>query len=278
MKINYRLPILGAFLTTLLLVGCASPNELERVRGERDRFQAELARCEEQLEEQREEKSERIAALESELEEANVRIGELQNQMAAIRAEAPEAEPVETEEPVPADEEGIGYLEVQAVYARDGDAVGNVGYTIQTKEREVKEGPARRSSFELEGGDYIVVAEVGAVRKSVEVRIEADERKELEIVLDAGILEVVALLEEDGPEASNPIINVLSSETDIRGDREVIEGPHRRRSTFTLPAATYLVRVKSEEGKAEKEVVVRAGERTDLSIIVNDSKTEVQRD
>ena len=270
MKTNYRVAGLGALLTVSVLFGCASPDDLERVKGERDRFQAKLARCEEQLEEQLEEKSERIAALESELEEANVRIGELQNQMAAIRAETPE-----TEEPAPAVDEGIGYLDVQAVYARDGAAADRVRYTVQTKEGEVKEGPGRQSSFELESGDYIVVAEVGAVKKTVEVGVQAEERKERQIVLDAGILEVGALLTEDGPEAPDMVIEVRSAERNIRGEHELITGPHGRRSSFVLPADTYLARVKSGQAEAEKEVVVEAGERTEASLILDAGILEV---
>ena len=82
------------------------------------------------------------------------------------------------------------------------------------------------------------------------------------------VLEVDALLAEDGPEAPDTVIEVRSAERNIRGEHELITGPHRRHSSFVLPADTYLVRVKSGQAEAEREVVMEAGERTDSSVVM----------
>jgi len=225
-----------------------------------------------ELEKELREADERVSELESELEAATVQISELQNKLAVIRTEGTETTPVETEEPAQVYEEGIGHLNVQAVYSSEGATAEGVRYTVQTKEGETLKGPARQSSFELESGDYIIVAEVGAVEKAVEVGVQAEKRKEREIVLDAGILGVSALLAEDGPEAAGAVIEVLSVEKNIHGEHEKITGPHGRRTSFILPAATYLVRVRSGQAEAEKEVVVQVGERVDYSVVMHAGK------
>ncbi len=89
----------------------------------------------------------------------------------------------------------------------------------------------------------------------------------MEIVLEAGILEIAALLSEDGPEAPDARFSVLSVEKDIRGDRESIEGPTRR-SSFVLPAASYIIRVESGQASSEKDVEVKAGERTEAAVVL----------
>ena len=164
-------------------------------------------------------------------------------------------------------EEGTGYLEVRAVYSAGGEEADDVRYTVESAEGEQVAGPGRKSSFELDAGRYFVTARSGRVERIAEAAVRAGEKTEMEIVLEAGILEIAALLSEDGPDAPDARFSVLSVEKDIRGDRESIEGPTRR-SSFVLPAASYIIRVESGQASSEKDVEVKAGERTEAAVVM----------
>lgn len=97
--------------------------------------------------------------------------------------------------------------------------------------------------------------------------VRADERTELQIVLDAGILGIEPLLAPEGPETPDARFQVLSTERDIHGDRKSIEGPTSR-SSFVLPADSYIVKTRSGQASAEKEVEVRPGELTEATAIL----------
>lgn len=267
MKKRYRLPALAGLTAVAFIFGCVSPDKLERVRAERDRYRAEISGFQERLTN----KSERIEMLENELDQAMEQISALRKKL----ADTPEYETVETADPPIDDENGVGHVEISAVYSHGGEAVSGTRYSVQTKDGEVIKSSGRRNSFELESGGYIIVAAAGAAEGSVEIELAAEERKAIEIALEAGILEVDAVLAEDGPEAPEPVIKVLSTEKDIHGEREMVEGPHSRDDTFTLPAGSYLVRVRSGQSEIEKEFEVRAGERTAADLTMDAGILEV---
>lgn len=173
------------------------------------------------------------------------------------RAE-PEVEPADIEV-------GRGQLAIRALYAVDGEEADDVRYLIETAEGEHVTGPGRRNNFDLDAGRYRITATLDQADKTAEATVRPDERTDLQIVLDAGVLDAVALLSEDGPEAPNARFRVLSTEKDIRGDRETITGPGRR-SSFVLPARSYIIEATSDQASVEKEVDVRAGERTETTL------------
>ncbi len=176
--------------------------------------------------------------------------------------ERDEEEAPEEVEPV-----GTGRLEVRALYSYNGPEADGVRFTVE-REGERAEGPTRRSGFDLEAGTYEVIASLGQAQGSAEAEIRADERTDLDVVLDAGVLELSALLAEEGPEAPGPRYRILSSETDIRGEHETIDGPTRRTS-FVLPAGSYLAQAQDGQAEVQEEIEIEAGERTETAIILD---------
>lgn len=168
----------------------------------------------------------------------------------------------------PPEDEGMGHLAVQARYAADGEAADDVRYTVQSVDDELKIGPGRRNTFELFSGRYRVTASLDVVEKTEEATVRADALTELQIVLDAGVLDAKAVLAEDGPAAPDPRYQALAMERDIHGDRVSVAGPGRR-SAFTLPAGTYIVRVEDDQAGTEAQIEVRAGERTEATLVLD---------
>ena len=167
-----------------------------------------------------------------------------------------------------------GILEVSVLLAEDGPEAPDARFQVLSVERDIRgergqiKGPTRRSSFVLPAGAYVVRAESGQAGMDKEIHVSAGERNETTLVLDAGMLDITALLAEDGPEAPDARFQVLSVERDIRGERGQIKGPTRR-SSFMLPAGAYVVRAESGQVAAEKDIEVYPGERSEPTLVLD---------
>lgn len=168
----------------------------------------------------------------------------------------------------PVAEPGTGHLVVNVLYAEDGPQADDARLLVETAAGDHVTGPTGRSDFELDTGDYRITATLDRASASADASIRADERTELQIVVNAGVLHLSALLVEDGPAAPDTRFTILAAQPDIRGERETITGPTGR-NQFTLPAGSYLARARDGEASAEIEVEVTAGERAEATITLD---------
>jgi Ca-activated chloride channel homolog len=161
-----------------------------------------------------------------------------------------------------------GHLEVVAMYAPGGPKADDAQFAVHTAAGEPAAGPTSRTGFELEPGRYTVTARVGEAEGSAETEVRAGQRTELEVILDAGVLDLTAVAVEGGSPLTDARFQILATERDIRGERRSIVGSTSRTS-FVLPAGTYLTQVTDDLASAEKEVHVRAGGRTEETIVLD---------
>ena len=189
-----------------------------------------------------------------------------------LLAGCPRAEEEDVVEPEPVEppvaEEGEGHLQLRTLYAEGGPEADDARYSVESADGETVSTRSRRASFDLEAGTYRVTAMVGNAEATAEAQVRPDERTELDLVLEAGVLELGAVLVEDGPPAEGARFQILSTEKDIRGARESIV-TRTRRTSFILPEGTYLVRADEGLASAETEVEIKAGDRTETAIALD---------
>ncbi len=161
-----------------------------------------------------------------------------------------------------------GHLSVRTLFAEDGPEAERGMYRVSTPDGEGVSGPTRGSSFDLKPGTYEVSVSVGNADAQGSVDVRSEERTELELILNAGVLQISSYLIEGGAEAPNPLYRILSTETDIQGDRETIVSPTRS-SSFTLPEGSYIARVSDGQASVDKEITIEAGQRHEVDVILN---------
>ncbi len=181
---------------------------------------------------------------------------------------SPEEAPEEVEEVVEDVDLPPGHLSVRALYSAEGPEVDRAYYQVNTPDGEAVRRRTRSSSFDLDQGRYEIVVTVGNASATAPAEVRSEERTEIEVVLDAGVLQLSSFLVEDGEPTSNPFYQILSTEEDIRGRRETIVS-RTRSSSFTLPAGKYIARASEGSASADKEIEIQAGERHEERIILD---------
>ncbi len=161
-----------------------------------------------------------------------------------------------------------GHVRARTLYT-DGGAEAERGlYRVHTPDGDAVRSATRSSSFDLPPGRYEISVTVGSATAAEMVEVLSEERTEVDLMLDAGVLALTTYLVENGDPAPNPLYRVLSTETDIQGRRETIVSPTRS-STFTLPVGSYLVKVSEGNATVEREISITAGGRHEVDIILN---------
>lgn len=182
---------------------------------------------------------------------------------------SPTPEPTAVDEAASPDAPTPGVLDITPLYAADGPEAERVTFSVYDGVSEERvHGPTRATRFGLEAGRYRVEAALGAAEAYVEADVRAGEVTRETLVLGAGVLNLSALLDEEGDEAPRPTFTILGVERDLRGDRATVAGPSRG-TTFVLPEGDLLVRVASGAVTVEDRVTVRAGERTEATIVLD---------
>ena len=118
-------------------------------------------------------------------------------------------------------------------------------------------------TFKLPAGPVIVRAKWGDVVVEQEAEVKAGAATDFPMVLNAGIVAIKCT----GPkgEAFDPYIEILSLKKDLSGRQKVIA---TRRGGFSLPAGKYLARANAGNFTGETEIEVKAGERTESTIML----------
>mgnify|MGYP002403530305 CR=1 FL=1 len=107
-------------------------------------------------------------------------------------------------------------------------------------------------------GDYVAFARIDKAEGEAPFSIRIGERTEVDVVLNAGVLAILA------PRAN--FIEVFSAKKDIQGNRESFGYAYADEFQTTLPAGDYVIVVTRGEAKTEANTSVTAGERTEIAV------------
>lgn len=199
-------------------------------------------------------------------DQLNAAIGEVVAEVKA--APAPEPPPPA---PEPAMEEVR--LKVDVFYTEGGEMLDNAYVTVfeqsadgESKGKQVSAG-SMRNPFKVPPGKYYVEAKVGQTVAGTDVEVAESGTTQANIVLGAGLVHVTALAEEGGEPLDQAYVYVEEAKPGVDGKRrQVVAGSQR--NVFTVPAGKYYARAVLGKASAGKEMEVKAGERTDVSIVI----------
>ena len=160
-----------------------------------------------------------------------------------------------------------GVLAAKALFADGGKPIsGNTSWKVYRAEKNLE---GKRESvtysynaqpgWELTAGKYLLTIERGSASAQKEVSVTANQRTETTIVLNAGLLAAKVT-------GSSPSWRVYTAQKDINGKRQSVTYSYNSAPVWTLTAGRYLVRVESHGKAAEREVEIKAGQRTEVSL------------
>ena len=127
---------------------------------------------------------------------------------------------------------------------------------LEGKRKSVRTDYGAGSAPELPPGDYVVIGSVGAAMAEVAFTVKAGERKDVPVILNAGIVEITA------PNAN--AVEIVEAKTGLDGNRASVYTHYSDAIQQTLNAGDYVAIVASGEAKAEFPFTVKAAERTEL--------------
>lgn len=137
------------------------------------------------------------------------------------------------------------------VFEAEPDPLGNF--------KPVTSGDASRQRFTLAAGRYRISAAKGEARAVQVVQVESGARQAKEFDLNAGIVDVRALLASNGPQVEEAYWEIYPAQPVSEGTPKRVTYGTRPRQRFTLPAGRYRVIAATGEAKASEEIEVRAG-------------------
>ncbi|EBV3599846.1 hypothetical protein DOI34_25105, partial [Salmonella enterica subsp. enterica serovar Virchow] len=114
--------------------------------------------------------------------------------------------------------------------------------------------------FSLPPGDYVVGVEMQAARAEAPFSIGVGDAKDIDVVLDAGVVAIEA------PGAEK--FEIYAAAKDIQGERKQLAYEYAEQMQTTLGAGDYVVvtRFKDDKPNSETPFTVKAGERTELKV------------
>jgi Ca-activated chloride channel family protein len=162
---------------------------------------------------------------------------------------------------------GIGHVTVNAVYAAGGDKVTESGLDVEIFTVQPDGSRARvtttlgpEAKFDLSPGEYIAVVKLGEAEVEQKFSVEAAERKDLTVNLDAGILSISA------PGAKS--VKVFKAAGDTGGERQQVASSPSEGLKTTLPVGSYVIEADRQDGGQIKTmtVSVSGGARVDVTV------------
>lgn len=121
-------------------------------------------------------------------------------------------------------------------------------------------------------GKYILQILSGNLKRNFDVEVTGAAGQEIKVVLNAGVLRTSTIISEGGPKPRFSVTtNVFTSKAGAGGKRH--RQAHRYagkpEENFLLPAGSWLVQAGSGNAWKEAEAEIRAGETTDLTLVLN---------
>lgn len=144
------------------------------------------------------------------------------------------------------------------VYEEEADANGNRNKVTNGNERTV---------FTLPAGRYYATATIGAATVGDFIEVAAGERSDLNLVLGSGYLQVQGTESEGGEPNDGVYVHVYEAQTGTDGKRTKVANGNQR-TVFSIPAGRYFVTGTLGKATVGEEVEVKAGERTNVMLVL----------
>ena len=162
-----------------------------------------------------------------------------------------------------------GRLVGTAVYSEGGEAVqeGGIRFDVLTHKKDLQgkrkrlNGSYSKADYMLPPGKYVLRAKLGSAISETEVEVEGGSLTETTINLNAGVVEVTV--------PGGHRIDIFEAKKNLQGKRKRLNGAYGEVFQTTLSAGEYvaIAKIGSNRGEEkEAEVVIRAGERTEVTI------------
>ncbi len=198
---------------------------------------------------------------------------ELGDAINSVVAEAtqPEPEPVRQPEPQPVDQPVT--LKVDVLLAPGGKPIESGAYVHiipeaadRNRKNAASSGSANRI-HKVKPGKYYIEATLKKAAASTVFEVKAGQENRAEIILDAGLLRVIAVAQEDGQPLEQAYIYINEPTAAASGKRKRITAANQR-NTFILPAGKYYAVAVNGKARVGQEVEVIAGEKTETTIVL----------
>jgi len=171
-----------------------------------------------------------------------------------------------------------GYLRVTAIPKADAKPLSNkLYYEVYTVQKDL-EGKRKRVTYSYEAqplfrlpeGKYYVTVAHGSARTSGVVVVKAGEQTEQILNLNVGYLLLSAIPKADAKPLSNKLYyEVYTVQKDLEGKRKRVTYSYEAQPLFRLLEGKYYVTVAHGSARTSGVVVVKAGQRKELSLIIS---------
>ena len=160
----------------------------------------------------------------------------------------------------------VGVAVLNTAYTADLD-MDNIGQWIEVFEAKTALDGSRKSvaggygagqEFTLPPGDYLAVANKDEASGELAFTVKPNERTDVKVVLNAGVLAVTA------PGAGS--IEVFSAKKAIDGSRKSIRFEYGEEINLTFPPGDYIIVSERDGIMTETPVTVAAGERSEVTV------------
>jgi len=197
---------------------------------------------------------------------------ELGEAIDTVVAQATEPEPEPQAAPAPTPDAGPAILKIDILLA-PGSKPLETGYVYIVPEAEnknVKKAASRGSSrikHKVKPGKYYVEARIAKIVASTIIEVKTGEENRAEIILNAGLIRVIAVAKEGGEPIKQAYIYIQEPEAATSGKRKNVTAGNQR-NTFTVPAGQYFALAIHGKAQVGQMVEVIAGEKTDTTIVL----------
>lgn len=135
---------------------------------------------------------------------------------------------------------------------------------------------AAAAIIELPARDYLVRARYGNAFAETTVTVEPGKLTDTVVNMNAGHLRINTVMAENGaPLEKGMFYRVLSSTTNLEGERKQIAIDSNAKPIFRLPAGDYILRSKHGAAVVDTPITIKAGETLDKTITQNSGRVKL---
>jgi TIR domain len=170
---------------------------------------------------------------------------------------------------------GAGIMSLTAVLASDGPEVEGPKWSVYEAQPDalgnrkgVTTGYETKQRFTLPAGQYKLTVEKGVATATQDLEIRAGMVTAAKVVLNAGIVDLTAVLASDGPAVESPKWSVYEAQPDALGNRKGVTTGYETKQRFTLPAGQYKLTVEKGAATATQDLKVQPGKRIEMKLVL----------
>jgi len=196
---------------------------------------------------------------------------ELADAIDSVVAEATQPEPVQAPEPQPTDEPVT--LKVDVLLAPGGQPIESGAYIYiipeaanKNRKNAASSGTSSRA-HKVKPGKYYIEATIKKAAGSTVFEVKAGQKNRAEVILNAGLLRVIAVAKEGDNPLEKAYIYIQEPTAAASGKRKGVDAGNQR-NTFILPAGKYYAVAVLGKARVGQDVEVVAGQKTDTVIVL----------